>query len=153
MTRLSWTTIIGLISLLITTFLFYHTFDDIYALSAVTAGRGPVFFPRIILVLMLFLSVGVMIVGTKEEFKPISGEQLLVVVATLGLTGLYIYAISAAGFLLSTIVFVFLLPWLLNYRNWKVITIITICYPVAIWYIFEKFFMIILPSSPWFDAF
>ena len=153
MTRMSWTTIIGLISLLITSFLLYHTFDEIYALSAVRTGRGPVFFPRIILALMFLLSIGVMIEGRKETFKPISRDQLLVVVATLGLTGIYIYAITAAGFLISTIVFVFVLPWLLNYRNWKVIVIITIFYPVIVWYIFEKFFMIILPSSPWFDAF
>ena len=153
MARLSWTTVIGLTTLLLTIFLFYHTFDDIYKISIVTAGRGPVFFPQILLSAMLLLSIGVIIEGFKEKFNPITGRQLLLVLATLGLTGLYIYAITAAGFLISTLVFVFILPWLLGYRNWKAIFIITIFYPVTIWYVFEKFFMIILPSSPWFDAF
>ena len=153
MVRLSWTTVIGLIALLITTYLFYHTLDDIYAVSVLTAGRGPVFFPRILLGAMFLFSIGVIWEGSKEEFIPMKGEQLLIVIATLGFTGIYIYAISATGFLISTIVFVFVLPWLLGYRNWVAISLIAALYPVTVWYVFEKFFMIILPSSPWFDAF
>jgi hypothetical protein len=153
MARLSWTTVIGLVTLLVSIILFYHTFDDIYNISVVTAGRGPVFFPKILLSAIFLLSIGVIIEGFKEKFNPITGKQFLVVVATLGLTGLYIYAITAAGFLISTIIFVFILPWLLGYRDWKAIFVITTFYPVIVWYVFEKFFMIILPSSPWFDVF
>lgn len=153
MVRLSWTTVIGSVTLLVATILFYHTLDDIYKISIVTAGRGPVFFPKILLGAMFLLSIGVIIEGFKETFNPITGRQLLLVMATLGLTGLYIYAITAAGFLISTVIFVFILPWLLGYRNWKAIFAVTIFYPVIVWYVFEKFFMIILPTSPWFDVF
>jgi hypothetical protein len=153
MVRLSWTTVIGSVTLLVATILFYHTLDDIYKISVVTAGRGPVFFPKILLGAMLLLSIGVIIEGFKEKFNPVTGRQLLLVVAVLGLTGLYIYAITAAGFLISTVIFVFIVPWLLGYRKWKAIFAVTIFYPVIVWYVFEKFFMIILPSSPWFDVF
>ena len=153
MARLSWTTVIGLVTLLLTIILFYHTLNDIYKVSVFTAGRGPVFFPQILLGAMLLLSIGVIIEGFKENLNPITGKQALLVAATLGLTGLYIYAITAAGFLISTIIFVFILPWLLGYRDGKAIFVITIFYPVTVWYVFEKFFMIILPSSPWFDIF
>lgn len=153
MVRLSWTTIIGVLTLGAATILFYHTFNDIYKVSIVTAGRGPVFFPQILLGTIFLFSIGVIIEGRKEKMAPITGRQLSLVLATLGLTGLYIYAISAAGFLISSIIFVFILPWLLGYRNWKAILAITVIYPVTVWYVFEKFFMIILPSSPWFDFF
>ncbi len=153
MTRVSWATIIGGMVFLLTGFLFYHTFDEAYQLSILTAGKGPVFFPRFLLVLMFVLSAGVMWEGRKEKFAPATMRQSFFVLGTLGLTGVYIYSITAAGFLLSTIVFVFSLPWLLNYRNLVVISVMTAVYPVTAWYVFEKLFMIILPSSPWFDAF
>ena len=111
------------------------------------------FFPRILLVAMGIFSVGVILEGFKEKLNRISGRQFLIVVATLVLTGAYIYGITSAGFLISTIVYVFVLPWLLGYRNGKVIAIIAALYPVIAWYVFDKFFMIILPSSPWFDYF
>lgn len=149
----SWTAVIGIASLLIAAFLFYHTFDDAYAVSIITAGRGPVFFPRILLAVMLLLSAAVIYEGWRTPFVPISKRQFLFAGAALGLTGIYIYAITAAGFLISTTFYIFMLPWLLGYRNAVATTAIAAVYPVTVWFIFEKFFKIILPSSPWFDAF
>ena len=153
MARISWTSVIGCVALLLTAFLYHHTFDEASAVSAVTAGRGPVFFPRIVLGAMLVLSLAVIYEGSKDALAPVAPRQLLLVGAALGLTGLYIAAIMTAGFLIATTVFVFALPWLLGYRNLTVIGIMTAVYPVAVWYVFERLFKIVLPSSPWLDAF
>lgn len=136
-----------------TVFLLIETLDEVYAVSVLTSGRGPVFFPRILLGVMLFLSVAVTIQGFNQPSAPITRQQLLLVFAVVGLTGVYILSITAVGFLISTVVFVFALPWLLGYRNLLVIGAVTGLYPIAVWYVFEKIFKIILPSSPWFDAF
>lgn len=153
MVKPSWTIVSGGIAFLLAAFFFYHTFDDAYSVSIITAGRGPVFFPRILLVAMLMLSLAVMWEGRQEKSIPISGQQLLPVIAAIGLTGFYIFAITAAGFLISTTVFVFILPWLLGYRNVRLIVVVTALYPVSVWYLFDKIFKIILPTSPWFDSF
>ncbi len=153
MARLSWTTVIGGIALLLAAFLYYHTYDEAYVVSIVTAGRGPVFYPRIVLAVIVVLSLAVMYEGRNDEFAPFTLRQLLTVGATLALTGLYIFSIIAAGFLISTTAFVFALPWLLGYRNLLIIGAVTATYPIAVWYVFEKLFKIILPSSPWFEAF
>ncbi|MBB4303470.1 hypothetical protein GGD81_002513 [Rhodobium orientis] len=153
MTRVSWTTVIGAISLLIAAYLFYHTFDPVYDVSIVTAGRGPVFFPRILLALMLVLSLAVAIEGFRLPHRFFSGRTALIVVSAVALTGLYIAAITSAGFLISTVVYVFALPFLLGYRNVPVIGAVAAIYPLTVWYVFDKVFLIILPSSPWFDSF
>lgn len=153
MLRVSWTAVIGGVALLVTGFLYYHTFDEAYTVSRLTAGRGPVFYPRILLAAMGLFAVLVIVEGLKEKPVSIVGAQPLVVLGTLGLTGLYILSVTWAGFLISTVVFVFMLPWLLGYRNGPVIAAVAAVYPVVVWYMFEKVFRVILPSSPWFDAF
>lgn len=151
--RVSWTTIIGCVALAVTAMLYYHTFHDDYAVSRLTAGRGPVFFPRILLAAMFIFSIGVIFEGRREPPLSLNARRLVGMLATIGLTGLYIHGITAAGFLISTVVFVFALPWLLGYRNLKVIAMVTALFPVITWYVFDRLFKIILPSSPWFDAF
>ncbi|MCP5366396.1 MAG: tripartite tricarboxylate transporter TctB family protein [Hyphomicrobiales bacterium] len=153
MARVSWTTVVGGVTLLVTAFLFYHTFDPAYDVSILTAGRGPVFFPRILLGFMFVLSAVVLVEGRFEAPRAITRHQALLVGATLAVTGLYIWGITAAGFLISTVAYVFVLPWLLGYRNAVAIVLVTALYPVGVWYVFQKVFLIILPSSPWFDSF
>lgn len=153
MIKLSWTVVTGSILFLVAGFFFHHTFADIYSVSIITAGRGPVFFPRILLAVMLALSLGIIWEGRLENRNPISLHQILPSIGAIGLTGFYIFAISAAGFLISTTVFVFILPWLMGYRNIRLIATITVLYPVSAWYMFDRIFKIILPVSPWFDFF
>jgi putative tricarboxylic transport membrane protein len=153
MTGASWASVIGGLIFLTTAFLFHHTFADAYQTSILTAGRGPVFFPRIILAAMAVLSLMVTIEGLREkgfEFRP---REILVAGAAIMLTGGYIFSISAAGFLIPTAIFTFLMPFVLGYRSVPMALILALIYPPAVWYIFEKVFLIILPSSPWFEAF
>ncbi len=153
MAKLSWTSIIGGLILLVTIYLIYHTFDESYQTSIQSAGRGPVFFPRIILGAMLLFSVIVIVEGLDKVREKISAKTLMVVLAVTAFAGLYIFSITVAGFIISTVVFTFVLPGLLGYRKWHIALAVAAIYPVAVWYIFDKFFLIILPSSPWFEAF
>ncbi len=149
----SWASVIGGLIFLTTAFLFHHTFADAYQTSILTAGRGPVFFPRIILAAMAVLSLMVTVEGLREkgaEFRP---REILVAGAAIVLTGGYIFSIEAAGFLIPTVIFTFLMPFVLGYRSVPMALIIALTYPPAVWYIFDKVFLIILPSSPWFEAF
>ncbi len=154
MTRLSWSSLVGASILLATLYLFHHTFDDAYQTSILTAGRGPMFFPRIILAAMLLLSLLVIVQGFHERpGTTIPARTVLTMIAVILVTGIYIHAIGTVGFLLSTTAFTFVLPLLLGYRNLPVITVIAAVYPFIIWYVFDRIFLIILPTSPWFKVF
>lgn len=151
MAKPTFTSFVGGLILLATAYLFFHTFDEAYQTSILTAGRGPVFFPRIILGAMGLLSLIVIAEGLSEENEPLGLNALLVTLSAIIVTGGYIFSINWAGFVLPTMLFTFLLPFILGYRNWLISLAIAVIYTVAVWYIFEKVFLIILPSSPWFE--
>lgn len=153
MAKPSLATLIGGLVLLTTVYLLYHTFDAAYQTSMLTAGRGPVFFPRIVLGVMLVLSCIVVVEGLFEKNTGIPTMRVvLVALAAIGLTGAYIFSMERAGFVISTLLFTCLLPFVLGYRNWPVVLVTAVIYTFAVWYIFEKLFLIILPSSPWFEV-
>lgn len=153
MAGVSWASVIGGLIFLTTTLLFHHTFADAYQTSVLTAGRGPVFFPRIILAAMAVLSLLVTLDGIREQGAGFRRGEILVVVIAIALTGAYIFSIDVAGFLIPTVIFTFLMPFVLGYRSVLTALILALTYPLAIWYLFNEVFLIILPSSPWFGAF
>ncbi len=152
MAQPTFASMIGGLILLATAFLFYHTFGEAYQTSILTAGRGPVFFPRIVLAAMALFSVIVIVEGMKEEDDAPDFRTLLVISTAIGLTGAYIFSIEWAGFVIPTMIFTFLLPFVIGYRKWLMSLSISIVYTLGVWYIFEKVFLIILPSSPWFEV-
>lgn len=139
----------------ISIFLIWDTFSAGYHTSLIVAGRGPVFYPRIILVSMLLLALIVLWQSHAQPSGPsvVDLGAMVRLMAAIVLTGLYVFAITQAGFVLSTLIYTALLPLLMNYRRPIVILLLAIIYTLAIWYIFEKVFLIVLPSSPWFQAF
>lgn len=151
MAKISFSSFVGGLFLLTTAFLFLHTFDAAYQTSILTAGRGPVFFPRIILGAMALFSLIVIVEGFAEESEVGGRNGFVVMIAAIAITGGYILSINMAGFVIPTLIFTFVLPFILGYKRWKITLIITIIYTFAVWYIFERVFLIILPSSPWFE--
>jgi putative tricarboxylic transport membrane protein len=157
MAKLSYSNVVAGLLLMATAYLFYHTFDEAYQTSILTAGRGPVFFPRIVLGAMLLFSLITLVEG---QIKSRSGDDRdggpglapRVLLPAVVVTGGYILSISWAGFVIPTVIFTFLLPLVLGYRNWLLAAAISISYTISVWYIFERVFLIILPSSPWFGA-
>lgn len=153
MLRLPWASVLGGLILLITVYLISHTYDDVYQTSLLTAGRGPVFFPRIVLAAMAVFSLVVILQGMAEQRTTLPWRHLLPIAATVAATGAYIAAIDVAGFLIATVVYTATLPWLLGYRRPLPVLLVALLYPVIVWFVFEKVFLIILPSSPWFEMF
>jgi len=140
-------------------FLFWHTFDPVYDTAFATAGRGPVFFPRILLVIMLLLSVAVLVQSVVRPHTPeanytaLTWRDLLSVLLAAAVTGLYLYLIYVIGYLLASIAFSFVLPAVFGYRRWAVTAVFAAVYATATWYVFEVVFRIVLPKSPWFIYF
>jgi putative tricarboxylic transport membrane protein len=153
MVKPSFSSVIGGLILLTTVFLIWHTFDDVYQTSILTAGRGPVFFPRIVLGAMAVFSLTVIVEGLGETSDPMRLNAFAAVGLAVALTGAYIFSINWAGFVIPTLLFTTLLPFILGYRKWKTVLTISVIYTLSVWYVFEKVFLIILPSSPWFEVF
>ena len=152
MAKPSFSSVIGGLILLTTAFLIWHTFNEAYQTSILTAGRGPVFFPRIVLGAMAVISLIVVVEGLGEKSDPMSFSAFAVMGLAIALTGAYIFSINWAGFVIPTLLFTALLPFVLGYKKWKTVLTISVIYTLSVWYIFEKIFLIILPSSPWFEV-
>ena len=139
-------------------FLFWHTFDPIYQTSFAAAGRGPMFFPRIILGLMIALAAAVVLrslAGRSLAGDGASMERRAVLPVTIAvvLTATYVFAIPETGYLLATLAYALLLPPVFGDRKPVTIAGFALCYAVATWFLFERVFLIILPKSPWFATF
>jgi hypothetical protein len=131
-----------------------HTFAPAYQTSILTAGRGPVFFPRFLLALMIVVSLVIVWEGRREPALALPPlPEAGPVLAAMAATGGYLWGIGQAGFLIATIAYTLVLPRALGYRNWPVTLALAAVYPVAVWYVFQEVFRIILPASPWFTAF
>lgn len=140
-------------------FLLWHTFDPSYETSFASAGRGPVFFPRILLVIIALLSAAVMAQSllrgqlAEDGSTPFEWRQALSVALAAAVTGLYLYLIYVVGYLLASIAFSFVLPLVFGYRRWIAIAVFAAVYATVTWYVFEVIFHIVLPKSPWFIYF
>ncbi len=151
--RLSGTLLVGLAFAAATVALGLHSFSDIYETAYQTAGRGPVFFPRILLSAMLLLSLLVVLDGLRQKPLQLPARETRTVLAAIAVTALYVFSITAIGFLLATVVFLFLLPLILGYRRLVILAPFSLGYAIGTWYLFEEVFQIILPKSPWFVSF
>lgn len=132
--------------------LFWHTFDPVYDTTFAAAGRGPVFFPRILLGLMIALA-GVSVVQSLRDRSERSGGASSWPLALAAIaTTVYVFALTEVGFLIATLVYSFAMPPIFGYRRWLVLGLFAPALSVATWYVFEKVFLIILPKSPWFGV-
>ena len=152
--RVSPSVLVALVTLGLTLGLGLHTFADAYNVSAATAGRGPVFYPRILLGVMAVLCLVIIV----EELRaPPAGTptkaHLGAIAAAILLTGGYVFAIPQIGFLLATVPFTFVLPLVFGVRRLWWLAAFSVGFATAMWYLFDRVFQIILPKSPWFIYF
>ena len=164
--RANGTTAVATLALGTALFLFWHTFEPAYDTAFAAAGRGPVFYPRILLAIIIALAATIVLQSLFQAPRGQASRQpadaapdkagwraLPALLAAITLTAGYVMAFSAAGYLLSTIIYALLLPLVFGYRNPLAIGTFALSYALATWYLFEKVFLIILPKSPWFAAF
>ena len=134
-------------------FLFWHTFDPIYETSFAAAGRGPMFFPRILLGLMIALAAAVTLRALAGGGAPIERRAVRPVLIAVALTAAYVFAIPNVGYLLATLAYALLLPPVFGDRKPVAVAGFALCYALATWFLFERVFLIVLPKSPWFVSF
>ena len=151
--------LVACLTLAASLFLLWHSFDPVYDTAFATAGRGPMFFPRILLGIMLFLSTGVLIQSltrgnaAEDGATAFAWRDVLPVAAAAVITGVYLYLIYVIGYLFASVAFSFALPLVFGYRRWAITAAFAVVYATVTWYVFEMIFRIVLPKSPWFAYF
>lgn len=131
----------------------WDSFRDSYHLSRAVQGVGPAFFPRLVLIGMAGLAVVVIVQELRRRSPRLLGDGAVRAAAAVALTVLYGIGVATIGFLLASVAFIALMPVLLGYRRWPVLAVLAVVYAVAVWWMFERFLLIILPHSPWFATF
>lgn len=108
---------------------------------------GPMTYPRILLWGWLVLSFLYLIIPREpfntEEIKAYLPTLLLMVVTIVS----YILLFRYVGLFLSTLLFLLLFFYILNYRDPKKMVIIALSCAVIVWVIFEKMLAVPMPSS------
>lgn len=116
-------------------------------------AMGPAFFPRIVLTgmtLLAVLAIAGALRGKGGKVKLAGGGRVLALIA---ITVAYGIAIGWIGFLMASFAFIVASSFALGYRRVSVVGPVAAVYAFAVWYLFQKVLLIILPSSPWFDSF
>lgn len=140
---------VALIIVSVTAVFFVLTFGEVSAFARASAGRGPYFFPRVVLVLLLIVET-VLLFSVFAPRHPDVGRRLpnRRMALLMAATAAYCALIPLAGFLIASVIFGIFVPLLLGRRDYAVIVPVAVAYSVAVWWLFERVFLIILPASP-----
>lgn len=137
-------TILGLVLIFVAA-----TFGKTSAFAQASSGRGPFFFPRIVMALLLVLTP-FLFMGLRSGTRALPPARPLTRMLSLMLaTAIYCYFIGILGFLISSVLFAIIVPVLLGRRDVGLLAPIALAYGAAVWLLFERVFLIILPASPW----
>ncbi len=114
---------------------------------------GPDFFPGLISIIVVFLSIMMLLQGVLELRKngrekstlsiPIKAIVILVVIAC------YIFLLPYIGFLFGGFIFFPIIMFMSGSKKWLHIAICTIVIPLILFYLFRGGFMILLPHASW----
>lgn len=121
--------------------------------SRVAHAMGPAFFPRIVLVLLLVLSLAAVVEAVRGRIGAGPVPRAAPTIGMILATGAYVWLVGAIGFLLASIAYLVACPIVLGYRRYGVVLPLALIYAVAVWYVFQRVLQIVLPSSPWFALF
>ncbi|HWP60063.1 MAG TPA: tripartite tricarboxylate transporter TctB family protein [Candidatus Acidoferrales bacterium] len=120
---------------------------------------GPDFYPRVLLLLLIGLSLALVLEGLfakrlpRERAAPGSWlREYQAVWLSFSLFFLYVVLLPRLGFLFSTILFVAALQWILGERTWRRLpgSLLTgIGTAVATYLVFEKYLYVLLPRASW----
>lgn len=140
---------VALVIVSVTAVFFVLTFGEVSAFARASAGRGPYFFPRVVLILLLIVET-VLLFSVFSPRHPMVSRRLpsLRMGLLIAATAAYCALIPLAGFLISSVIFGIFVPLLLGRRDYGVIIAVALVYSTAVWWLFERVFLIILPASP-----
>lgn len=126
-----------------------QTFEEISPFAKASQGRGPFFFPRFVLagmgVLLLLLLAGL---RNGAERLPASGPVLRTL-TLMAATAVYCALMPVIGFLWSSMLFAIAVPLILGRRDIVTLAAVAVIYALAVWFLFERIFLILLPAFSW----
>lgn len=108
--------------------------------------------PKGLGILMLILSVALFFSRAKEteeekKKRAIPGRELLVILAVFAMIFVYILLFEPLGFIVMTAVFIYFCSWFLGYRKWKTNIMVSLLFPLVLYFIFVNALGIALPSG------
>lgn len=133
--------------------LFSQTFVEISAFAQASQGRGPFFYPRFIMAAIALLAL-VMIIrpsGVSEEIPDSRGMKKLFLM--FAIVAGYTLGLASIGFLLSSVIFALITPFILGYRHLLSIAAVATGFSLFTWWLFQNVFLIILPPGEWLARF
>ena len=136
----------GLLLLIVGAALLLHTFDSQYAETLMGLQHGPVFYPRILLVLWLVTAASSLVLPAVEPEETEAHKHRIV----FGLAAVllaYLLSLDLVGFVPATFVFCLVSQYVMRYRAvaWLVASAAIIA--VGGWLLFEYVIGIALPTA------
>jgi hypothetical protein len=117
---------------------------------------GPGYYPRIVLAVTALLALGVVLSNLFEKDpKSVKAERLNygLVVAMFAAFGVYCGALPFLGFRVSTFLYVAATNAMLEppktRRNWLRVAAVGAITTVVVYYVFERYLMVLLPRGRW----
>lgn len=128
--------------------LFIHTFFSNVHMAGSGVEHSPMFFPRIILGLMVLLSFGMLseAIVKAQGYQPKQNWGILA--GAVALVGFLVVSFNILGFIVSSFLFLIGYGYLLGYRKKRFLIIISASATLVIWYTFNTLLTISLPEFP-----
>lgn len=108
-------------------------------------GLGPDFFPKIISIILIVLSILIFI--SKDNKKREKNTNIKYTLMTILIFALYIILIGKIGYLVSTIFFSFMIISLLKKNSIILKVVYSIIFPVGLYLLFTYAFKVSLPTG------
>lgn len=132
---------------IVSAFIFYSSTQFNMAFIGYS-GLGPDFFPKIISIILFILSA-ILFVGSirNKDKKSIYNPNMKYTFMVIFAFAVYVFLIDRIGYLISTIIFAFVVITILKSKS-KILNIIfAIIFPVALYLLFTYAFKVSLPTG------
>lgn len=104
-------------------------------------------FLLVILSICLYFAKDNHVTSEEESKEKVPGKEKLMVLSVLGFIILYIFLLEPLGFVLSTLIFIFGCSRFLGYKNYLVNGIVSVIFPLAVYFAFTKGLQVALPPG------
>lgn len=125
--------------------LYYHTFDTSYGNLAQDITIGPMFFPKILLIVWIFCT-SIMLWGAFRRFHAATPFEWGKVLTAVGVLVLFALCFSSAGFYITGIGSFIGLSVVLGYRKFKILIPVSIAYIMLVDVVFRYLLKSYLPT-------
>lgn len=132
---------------IVSAFIFYSSTQFNMAFIG-NSGLGPDFFPKVIAVILFILSAMLFVGSIKnKDKKSIYNPNMKYTFMVIFAFAVYIFLIDRIGYLVSTVVFAFVVITILKSKS-KILNIIfAIAFPIALYLLFTYAFKVSLPTG------